>query len=202
MAILIYGSPRSRTMRVLWMAAELELDYEHIPYEFDDPKLKHPDFLQLNPAGAVPTIVDGDFSLSESLAINLYLAKKYNRSSLFPKSQEGEASAVRWSLFAQGHLEPWIQKDLVLADLIKAIGGLGDGMVRQSLRVLNEVLSESQWLVGGEFTVADLNIAGVLSPSRSDALDLTELQNVRSWLDRCYSRPAALECRRRYSQPH
>lgn len=183
------------------MAAELKLEFEHVPYEFDDPMLKHPDFLQLNPAGAVPTITDGSFSLSESLAINLYLAKKYNRTSLYPNSVEGEASAIRWSLFAQGHLEPWIQKDLILADLIKAMGGLGDGMVRQSLGVLNEVLAKSQWLVGGEFTVADLNVAGVLSPSRSDALDLTQLPNVRSWLDRCYSRPAALECRRHYNRP-
>ena len=75
MTLTIYGSPRSRTMRVLWAAAELGLDYVHVPVPFDDPQLKSAGFLRLNPAGAVPTIVDDGFALSESLAINLYLAK-------------------------------------------------------------------------------------------------------------------------------
>ena len=75
MALTIYGSPRSRTMRVLWMAAELGLKYTHVPLEFDDPSLKQPEFLRLNVAGAIPTIVDDGVAVSESLAINLYLAK-------------------------------------------------------------------------------------------------------------------------------
>jgi glutathione S-transferase len=79
MTLTIYGSPRSRTMRVLWLAAELDLAHEHVPYEFDDPALKRPAILRLNPAGAIPTIVDDGFALSESLAISLYLAKKYQR---------------------------------------------------------------------------------------------------------------------------
>jgi glutathione S-transferase len=58
MALTIYGSPRSRTMRVLWMAAELDLEFEHDPVAFDDPWLKSDEFLQLNPAGAIPTIED------------------------------------------------------------------------------------------------------------------------------------------------
>ncbi len=77
MALTIYGSPRSRTMRVLWMAMELGLEYTHVPLAFDDPRLKEPDFLRINPAGAVPALMDDGFVLAESLAINLYLAKKY-----------------------------------------------------------------------------------------------------------------------------
>jgi glutathione S-transferase len=186
-------------MRVLWMAAELNLEYNHVPYEFNDPKLKQPEFLQLNAAGAIPTLVDGDFSLSESLAINLYLAKKYGQAgdeALYPDGAEAAASIIAWSLFAQGHLEPWLQKDLLLADLIKAIGSLGDGMVIQSLQVLDSALARSGWLVGNGFSVADLNVAGVLSPSRSNALDLSKYDRVKDWLSRCYSRPAAIECRR------
>jgi glutathione S-transferase len=202
MAITIYGSPRSRTMRVLWMAAELQLDYHHVPYEFDDPIIKQPEFLTLNVAGAIPTIVDGEFALSESLAINLYLAKKYGRAgnnALYPAGDDGEANAIRWSLFAQGHIEPWVQKDTLLADLIEAIADRGKGMVNQSLTILNDALRRSDWLVGERFGVADLNVAGVLSPSRSESLDLSQFDYVRGWLDRCYSRPAAIETRRRFS---
>jgi glutathione S-transferase len=192
-------------MRVLWMAAELHLDYQHVPYEFDDPRIKQPEFLKLNVAGAIPTLVDGDFALSESLAINLYLAKKYGREgtlAIYPLTDEGEASAIRWSLFAQGHLEPWVQKDLVLAELIQAIGKQGQEMITQSLRLLNEALATSGWLVGDGFTVADLNIAGVLSPSRRIGLDISQFNHVTDWLNRCYSRPAALEARRHFdAQP-
>lgn len=100
MTLIIYGSHRSRTMRVLWMAAELGLTYEHIPLEYNDPKLKQSEFLQINPAGTIPTIVDGDFALSESLAINLYLGKMYGRVGsipLYPNTVEEEAKVWRWS---------------------------------------------------------------------------------------------------------
>src|SRR5260370_932776 len=109
MTLIIYGSANSRTMRVLWEAAELGLVYEHIPLSSDDRALKLPDFLRINPAGTIPTIVDDGFALSESLAINLYLAKKYSSGdskAFYPASPEGEASVWRWSLWAQAHLEP------------------------------------------------------------------------------------------------
>jgi len=77
MALTIYGSPRSRTMRTLWLAAELGLKYEHVPVQADDSWLKEPAFLRLNSAGTIPTIDHDGFGLGESLAINLYLAKTF-----------------------------------------------------------------------------------------------------------------------------
>lgn len=201
MALTIYGSPRSRTMRVLWMATELGLEYTHVPHGFDDPVLKQPEFLALNPAGAIPTIVDDGFPLSESLAINLYLSKKYGRGEptrLYPSTPQGEADAWRWSLWAQGHLEPWVQKDRLLADLIEAIGDRARGMIESALSVLERALDERAWLGGEHFGVADLNVAGVLSPSRSTPLDLSRYARVAGWLERSYSRPAARAVRRRF----
>jgi glutathione S-transferase len=201
LALTIYGSPRSRTMRVLWLAAELDLPFEHVPHAFDDPALKSAEFVRLNPAGAIPTIVDDDFALSESLAINLYLAKKHQQagaSNLYTASAQEEANIWRWSLWAQGHLEPWIQKDALLADLIRAIGDLGNAMIYRSLAVLDRALESDEWLVGSRFTVADLNVAGVLSPSRSRSLDLTRCPRVWEWLIRCYARPAAVAVRQRF----
>lgn len=203
MALTIYGSPRSRTMRVLWLAAELGIDYRHVRYEFGDPALKRPEFLSLNPAGAIPTIVDDDFPLSESLAINMYLAKKYHQpgpGSLYATSLEEEAAIWQWTLWAQGHLEPWVQKDLLLAELIETIGKRGEAMIHRSLTVLDRALNDNSWLVGSRFTVGDLNVAGVLSPSRSGTLDMDEHANVAEWLNRCYSRPVAVAVRRRFTE--
>jgi glutathione S-transferase len=202
MALTIYGSPRSRTMRVLWTAAELGLDYAHVPLAFDDPALKTPAFLALNPAGAVPTIVDDGFALSESLAINLYLTKTYGTAGarpLYPRTKEGEASAWRWSLWAQAHLEPWVQQDALLASLRAAVGETARTVVEPALGLLDRVLDDRTWLLGDDFTVADLNVAGVLSPSRAARLDLTDFAKLRDWLARCYGRPAAVATRARFA---
>ena len=198
MTLTIYGSPRSRTMRVLWTAAELGLAYQHVPLAFDDPALKSSWFLKLNPAGAIPTIDDDGYALSESLAINLYLAKRYGLGVLYPVSPEDEALVWRWSLWAQGHLEPWVQQDALLAQMRAAMGDHAKAAIAKALAQLDDALAEGDWLVAGAFSVADLNVAAVLSPSRIRHLDLTTFAKVAAWLARCYGRPAARETRRRF----
>jgi glutathione S-transferase len=201
MTLTIYGSPRSRTMRVLWIAAELGLDYTHIPLAFDDPALKQPAFLRINPAGAIPAIVDDGFALSESLAINLYLAKKHGSGGptpLYPDTAQGEADVWRWSLWAQGHLEPWVQRDALLAGLRAVTSSHVQGAVQVALARLDQALAERAWLIGPHFTVGDLNVAAVLSPSRAEHLDLVSHEHIRAWLARCYGRPAAVATRLRF----
>jgi glutathione S-transferase len=202
MALTIYGSPRSRTMRTLWVAVELGLKYEHVPVQADDPWLKEPAFLRLNSAGTVPTIDHDGFGLGESLAINLYLAKTFGSTSsdrLYPSDAKAEAEVWRWTLWAQGHLEPWVRReggqavykgplaDVVLVDAHKALGHL------------EEFLAAREWLVGDHFTIADLNVACVLSPSRVEALDMRSYGQTKAWLARCYGRPAALVTRAKFS---
>ncbi|HWF78489.1 MAG TPA: glutathione S-transferase family protein [Caulobacteraceae bacterium] len=199
MALTIHGSARSRTMRVLWMAEELGLDYTHDPVAFDDPQLKSPEFLRLNPAGAIPTIEDDGFALAESLAINLYLARKHALGGLYPATLEGEAQAWRWSLWAQGQLEPWIMGDALLADLQAAAAPHAAPVIAAALATLERALAERGWLLGGTFTVADLNVAAVLSPSRAGRLDLTSYPRVSDWLQCCYARPAAVAARARHA---
>jgi len=201
MTLTVYGSAESRTMRVLWAAAELGLVYEHIALASNDPALKLPDFLRINPAGTIPAIVDDGFALSESLAINLYLAKRYSSDgsrAFYPTSLQGEASVWRWSLWAQAHLEPWLQRDSRLEDLRIAMEDYVPALVQPALTVLNDVLAKSPWLVGQDFTVGDLNVAAVLSPSRTAHIDLRGHLSVRDWLMRCYARPAAVATRQRF----
>ena len=76
----IYGSARSRATRTLWMAEELGLKYEHFDYAPRSPATRTPEYLALNPNARVPTIDDDGFVLSESMAINLYLAKNMGNS--------------------------------------------------------------------------------------------------------------------------
>ena len=202
MPLTIYGSPRSRTMRVLWMAEELGLDYEHVPYEANDPVLKSEAFLALNPAGAIPTVVDDGHALSESLAINMYLAKKHSHggSGLYAACPEEESAIWQWTLWVQGHLEPWVQQEALPATLMQSIATHAPSMIRKALVTLSIALRSTPWLVGRRFTVADANVAGVLSPSRSSAIDMTAFPDVAGWLGRCYARPAAVRARTRYAR--
>jgi len=202
MTLTLYGSPRSRSLRVLWMIAELGLEVVHMPLAFDDPYLKSPEFLAINPAGAIPTIVDGDFALSESLAINLYLAARFGADGptpLYPASLQGAADVWRWTLWAQGQLEPWVMRDARLADLRAATGDAAKPLIDAALITLGRALAGRRWLTGEAFTVGDLNVAAVLSPSRTEHLDLSPHPEVARWLARCYARPAAIATRARFA---
>src|SRR5205809_257926 len=101
--IKLYGMPRSRAMRPLWMLEELGLPYEHVKVSFVNDTRK-PEFLRINPNGHIPVLQDGDLVLWESLAINLYLARKYDKG-LWPKPVEDEGRAFQWSLWSMTELE-------------------------------------------------------------------------------------------------
>ena len=80
MTLRIYGIAASRAIRALWMAEELGLAYEHVPIHYrDDPDgplgKNNPQFRRANPLGRVPAIDDDGYTLWESMAINLYLAR-------------------------------------------------------------------------------------------------------------------------------
>src|ERR1700730_3319093 len=87
--VKIYGPTASRAARALWIVHELGIPFEHVAMEMKD--LKAPDYLQVNPNGKVPTLVDGDFKLFESMAINLYLAKRFNKDDFWPSTPEDQA---------------------------------------------------------------------------------------------------------------
>ena len=200
MTLTIYGAASSRTMRTLWLATELGLEFEHVAIEHDDPKLKEAAFLELNPFGTIPTIVDDGFALSESLAINLYLSKKYASvsSSLRIADARHEAKVSSWGLWAQGAIEPWVQRDKKVLKLLHPISASVAKYLVEPLSKLETTLTTSQWLLGSGFTLADLNVANVLSPSRASTLDLTGFPHLRGWLAACYARPAAKTARQRY----
>ncbi|HJQ83987.1 MAG TPA: glutathione S-transferase family protein [Candidatus Binatia bacterium] len=192
--IKLYGIPRSRTMRPLWMLEELGVPYETVKVSFVGDARK-PDYLRLNPNGHIPTLQDGDLVLWESLAINLYLARKHDKG-LWPKTVEGEGKAFQWSIWAMTELEepvltvllnrvffPPEQRDAKKAD---------DAAVRvkQPLSVLESALSGKEYLAGTAFGVADLNVAAVLSWAPLGGIDLAPTPNTKAWLERCTGRPA------------
>lgn len=196
MALTLYGIPFSRAFRSLWAANELGLDYAHVPTHFMK-ESKQPDYLAVNPNGRVPAMVDGDLVLFESMAINLYLARTYG-APLRVDDPADEARAVQWSFWGITELESTLLRAMFTAlglfgeeaDPAKANETLNKGAGR-ALGVLDRHLEDRDWLVGKDFSVADVNVAGVLNLALSGRLDLSQWGNVKEWLDRCYGRPGA-----------
>ena len=197
MSLTIYGPPQSRAMRVLWMAHELGLDFEHHPGFADGAASAA--LLAANPMGQVPVVDDDGFLLAESMAINLYLAKKHGK--LAPQSLEDEAQTLRWSFWAMTAVE----KPLLEA-LLKTHGLMGQEKdeaaaraaiesLRKPFDVLNGALQGRDYLLGDEFTVADLNVASVLGWGRMAGVDFAQQPNVAAWLGRCMGREAATRSR-------
>jgi glutathione S-transferase len=197
MALTIYGVPRSRAFRTLWMAKELGLDYEHVKVDFATGETRRPQHLALNPNGHIPVIDDDGFVLWESMAINLYLAKKYSAGRLYPNRLEDEARAWQWSFWGMTEVErpvltalfnrailPENQRDAAAADE-------AEKTLAQPLGVLDGALGRSAYLLGDSFTVADLNVASILSWARPAQIDMGPFPKVAEWLKNCAERPAA-----------
>src|ERR1700687_2344911 len=165
----IYGIARTRAFRALWIAKELGLDYEHVPIEIGAAGARTAEYLAVNPNGRLPAIDDDGFVLWESLAITLYLAKKHGMGGLYPAKLEDEARTWQWSLWALNEVDrgvniwslhavrlpPEDRDPQKLAEALKVIAG--------PFRVLGAALPEHPYLIGDDFTVADLNVAAVIS---------------------------------------
>ena len=194
MSITLYGTAMSRAARCLWALEETGLPYEHVKTVMGRDTGK-PEFLKINPNGRVPALVDGDVTLFESLAINTYLAKKAG-GPLAPKDLAEDAAVQQWSLWAMTETE----KPLLRA-LFHSLGIMGcpkDPAVvaecmaelERPFKVLDAHLAGRDWLLGDRFTIADLNVAAVLSWAKTGRLDLSRYPNLKRWLDACLDRSA------------
>ncbi len=192
--IKLYGIPASRAFRSLWAIEEVGVEYERVPVHYIGDTTK-PEYLKINPNGRIPALVDADVTLFESMAINLYLAKKYD-GGLQPKTLEDEARAVQWSFWGMTEIEPPLMQILMNRVLLPedqrnpaAAEAAAEGLQRP-LRVLNNALADRPFLLGAAFTIADLNVASVLSVATFAGFDLSSFENVQRWFGSCMSRPA------------
>ena len=190
----LYGIKGSRALRSIWAAEEVGADYELVKTHFIGDS-KKPDYLALNPNGRVPTLVDGDLVLFESMAINMYLAKKYG-GDLYPGNAEDEALAIQWSFWGITEIEPGLLAILIHRMMLPEdqrntrVADEGEKGLARPLAVLEAHLSRSEYLLGSSFGIADLNVASVLSMSAIVGFDISDQPSVQDWMARCTSRPS------------
>jgi glutathione S-transferase len=192
--VKLYGISGSRALRAIWGIEEVGLAYEHVPVTYGADS-KSETYLEVNPNGRIPALVDGELVLFESMAINLYLAKRYG-GDLYPRSASDEARAWQWSVWAISEVEPW-QMQIVIQKLFTPqekrdpkVSERARKALQRPLKVLDAALGQSQYLLGERFTVADLNVASVMHLLKDIQFEYAEHRNVQRWAEACYVRPA------------
>lgn len=200
--LTIYGVYRSRASRNIWLAEELGIPFKQVPviqhYRTVPAGMLHtqsPEFLKVNPNGLIPSIDDDGLALHESLAINLYLARKHGGTIAAANVAE-EGELAMWSLWAATGVEPHAinvlyhrlgnptgAKDPKVADAaVEALKG--------PFAVLDKALAKTGWLVGGRFTVADINVAEIVRYAQAAPELFDSAPRVKTWLTACQARPA------------
>jgi glutathione S-transferase len=93
--VTLYGSIGSRASRCIWVAEVVGVPYEWKPVSTLDGGNRRPEYLAVNPSGKIPAMTDGDVVMTESLAINQYLAENYGRGGFWPASRAQRARVLQ-----------------------------------------------------------------------------------------------------------
>ncbi|MGE0416228.1 MAG: glutathione S-transferase family protein [Acetobacteraceae bacterium] len=190
----IYGIPQSRALRCLWMARELAIPHENVHVHFAKAR-ESEDLVKANPNARIPAIDDNGFTLYESMAINLYLARKYGAGKpVAPATPEEEALATQWSFWVMTEIEKPLLTIMLHAVGMRPVASdvlaQCEADLQRPLKVLEDHLATRDWLIADRFTVADLNVAAVMIWAKTGKLDLTAWPRTADWLRRCMARPA------------
>jgi glutathione S-transferase len=204
--IKLYGYPASRSSRVLWALEELEVEYDYIRLDLPGGAGESADYKRLNPAGKVPTMVDDDFVLTESAAICIYLADKFPHGGLIPEyGTKKRALCEQWCFFVLSELEQplWmIAKHRYIYDKehrVPAIMGSSKWEFAQAIKALEIQLGNKEYIVGNQFSVADLLISHTIRWARAFRIDLNS-EAIDQYVDTHLGRPALIRVRERESE--
>lgn len=192
----IYGRKLSRAIRCMWVMEELGLAYEQVPLNPHAGETRTPEYLAINPAGKIPTLVHDGVVLTESMAINWYLATAFP-GALVPPGPQAAGAIWQWTSWAITEVEPTVvaimregrrpaeQQDASRVDAWKA------DVKRAIETVLEPALAGREYLLPGHgFTLADLNAASVISTLPVFGMSLEAHPAVAAWTGRCFAREA------------
>jgi len=199
----IYGAAHSRAFRVIWLAEESGLPYEHVPVTFgvENPQCKESWYLALNPNGRLPTIDDEGFIMWESAAINLYLAEKY-KSPLFPVTFEGKGRLLQWGFFIANDVEPpliTILRNRVVFPPEQRNSKLAEeaeDILRDRFVILEQQLVKTPYFGGDRWDMSDFMVACVLYILTRLDLDMRAFPCLDAWFQTSIERPAARRARK------
>jgi len=187
----LYHHPLSgNAHRARLMLSLLNIDAELILVDLMSGAQKQPAFLALNPLGQVPVLVDGDTVISDSNAILVYLAKKFNRTDWLPDDAEGSAGVQRWLAIASGQIA-YGPAAARMVTLFNASFNADEVIARSHaiLKSLDDYMADRSWFVGDHPTIADVSLFTYIDRAPEGNIDLTAYENLRQWLARVEALP-------------
>ncbi len=205
--VILHGVLRSRATRPFWLLREAGVAFRHVPviqaYRLADPaaadaphNTASPAFVALNPQAQIPVMQDGDLILTESMAIALYLARRYG-GALGPQTPDEDGEALQWAFLAISAVEgpaldilyPYQFGTAATPEGAAKIAAATQALARPLARI-EAHLQGRDWLMGGRFTVADICLAECLRYAQPHPPALAAYPAIRGWLARCQARPA------------
>lgn len=188
MAITLYHHPFSRAAGVLWTLEEIGEPYELVYVDIRAGAQKQGDVIAKNPMGKVPLLVDGEATVTETAAIALYLADRYAAGRLAPRLDDPRRGAYfRWSLFAPSVIEPGAMAKLNKWEFRPGQAGWGE--FDAMLRTIDGAVSPGPFLLGEQFTIADVIMGGTLRYMTMFKM-IEASPAVAAYLERLAARPA------------
>lgn len=185
----LFWAPQTRSQRAIWMLEEAGVDYDMELVDIAGENRKDSaEFLAASPMGKVPALIDGDVAMSESAAICIYVADRYNRASLAPgpgDSQRGKY--LYWMLYTPAVIEPAMSEKFNQVETNRYRSGWGDFDLM--IATWDDALDEREWILGNQFTAADVML-GSSAIFLGMFNMLPETRNLGDYIDRCLARPA------------
>jgi glutathione S-transferase len=193
----LWYAPNTRCFRVIWLLEELGLPYQLERVTFIPPANTF--FQQKTPTGKFPTLEDGDVVICESGAITEYIQEKYGDGRLAPPvGSPDRARYLQWLHFADSTAFPpmgilvWLL--LYREDATENENLITDAQHRAAvgLEFLERELGENTWLLGDEFSAADIMVGFTLAAAQRLGLLKVQYPRIKAYFDRLQRRPACV----------
>jgi glutathione S-transferase len=187
----LYVDPCTVNCRKVLAGLEmLGTPYEIKPVDYFNGGHKQPEYLAINPNGALPAVVDGDLALSESNAILQYAADLSGSDRHYPRDLKRRADINRWLLWEGStwfpscyvYLVEYVVKPLLKAQPDEAAIAKEAPNWHRLADILDKRLASSKWLAGDEPTIADIAVAAPMHIHKSQRLPLDDHPNLRRWM--------------------
>ncbi len=191
----LYGSKNSRSLRCAWALEEAGATYDYERVNMMKGEGQSPAFKAINRAGKIPVLTDDDMTLTESMAIVMYVAEKFPASPLMPASAVQRAQVFRWIFYVVSEVEPHLwaiaQHRFALPEdkRVSAIEPTCVWQLQREFRVIETMLAEGEFIAGDAFSAADIVLTHCLTWALSAKVEVAG-EASRSYIERMKNRPA------------
>jgi glutathione S-transferase len=185
----LYWSPRTRSFTTLWLMEEVGKPYERVLVDVVGGKQREAEYLAINPMGKVPALQDGEAVMAEAAAICAYVAERNPEAKLAPPVGDTlRAKYYYWLFFGPSCIEPAMIQIGAKLEMNPVAAGWGDA--QRVFNVLDAELQKGPWILGANFSAADIVIGSALRFSVRLFKMVPPRPSFDRYLDACEARPA------------